>query len=69
MSLGNIALVGVIIAAIVYIAVIVMGMIAFFPFGLIGLVILFFIGALLYVVVNQKLRDDENRHYEKNVKE
>lgn len=69
MSLGNIALVGVCIAAGIYVLVLLTGMIALFPFGLIGLVILGFVGFLLFSVLKQKLDDSENRHYEDNVNE
>ena len=69
MSLGNIALVGVCVAAAVYIGVILVTSIALFPVGLIGLLVIGFVGFLLWAVLRQKLDDKENRHYEENVKE
>ncbi|NHK26772.1 hypothetical protein FF098_002470 [Parvularcula flava] len=69
MSLGNMALVGVCIAAGVYVLALLVGMIAVFPFGLLGLVVLGFVGFLLFSVLRQKLDDKENRHYEDNVNE
>ena len=69
MSLGNMALVGVCIAAGLYVLALLVGMIAVFPFGLAGLVVLGFVGFLLFSVLRQKLDDKENRHYEDNVNE
>ncbi|WOI52877.1 hypothetical protein [Parvularcula sp. LCG005] len=67
MSLGNIALGGVIIVTLVYVGILVGGMIALFPYGLIGLAALLFVGFLLWGVLRQKLSDPENRHYEDNI--
>ena len=69
MSLGNLALVGVIIAFAVYLTLMIIGMIAAFPYGIIGLVVLGFIGLLLIGVLMQRAGDKEDRHYVDNVKE
>ncbi|RFB04618.1 hypothetical protein [Parvularcula marina] len=69
MSLGNLALVGVIIAFAVYLTLMIIGMIAAFPYGIIGLVVLGFMGLLLIGVLMQRAGDKEDRHYVDNVKE
>lgn len=69
MSLGNLALAIVIVATALYGLALVAGMIALFPVGIIGLVVLglvlFFVGA----VTLQRLRNREDRHYVRHVKE
>lgn len=69
MSLGNLALVGVIIAFAVYLTLMIIGMITAFPYGIIGLVVLGFMGLLLIGVLMQRAGDKEDRHYVDNVKE
>lgn len=69
MSLGNLALVGVIIAFAVYLTLMIIGMIAAFPYGIIGLVVLGFMGLLLIGVLMQRAGNKEDRHYVDNVKE
>ncbi|MEM1381620.1 MAG: hypothetical protein AAGH41_13450 [Pseudomonadota bacterium] len=69
MSLGNLALAIFVFATGLYALLLIMGMIALFPEGIIGLVVLgialFFIGS----VTAQRLRNKEDRHYVENVKE
>lgn len=69
MSLGNIMLGAVVLAAIAYIAVIVTGMIALWPYGVVGLAILAFMALIFGTVVVQRVTNKEDRHYIKNVKE
>ncbi|MEM9234443.1 MAG: hypothetical protein AAGA69_09445 [Pseudomonadota bacterium] len=69
MSLGNIALIGVVIAFLAYLALMIFGMIAAFPYGIIGLVVLGFFGLLLIGVLMQRAGNKEDRHYIDNVKE
>lgn len=69
MSLGNIMLAAVVVAAAVYIGVIVTGMIALWPYGVVGLAVLGFLGLILGAVVLQRLGDKEGEHYSRNVKE
>jgi len=53
--------------AALYIAAMLVGMIAAFPFGLIGLVVFIGVGALLLKVVKERLRNKEDSYYSKNV--
>lgn len=69
MSLGNLALAIICVAAALYVIVLITGMIAIWPFGIIGLVALGLCGFGLFRVVRDKLTDKENRHYEDNVNE
>ncbi|MCQ8184398.1 hypothetical protein [Parvularcula maris] len=69
MTLGNIMLGAVVLATVAYAAVLIMGMIALWPFGLIGLGVLLFMGVMLGGVIVQRARDPEDRHYSRNVKE
>lgn len=69
MDLGSLALAGVILAAIVYVTGIVVGMIAFMPYGLIGLLVLGFVGILFFGVLRDRLNNEEDDYYEKNIKD
>ncbi|NNU14891.1 hypothetical protein HK107_00960 [Parvularcula sp. ZS-1/3] len=69
MSLGNIMLGAVLVAAALYVGVLVTGMIALWPYGAIGLGIFAFIGIILGATVVQRLNDKEGEHYSRNVKE
>lgn len=69
MSLGNIMLGAVILAAVLYGIVLIAGLVALWPYGAIGLGILAFLGLIFGAVVMQRLRDKEDRHYSRNVKE
>lgn len=69
MSLGNLILALICGATALYVLVLIAGMIALFPFGLIGLAVLAVMGFGLWRVVNQKLSDKENRYYEDNIEE
>ncbi len=69
MSLGNIMLGAVLVAAALYVGVLVTGMISLWPYGAIGLAILVFVGLIFGATVAQRLGDKEGEHYSKNVKE
>jgi membrane protein implicated in regulation of membrane protease activity len=69
MSLGNVMLGAVILATIAYAAILIFGMISIWPFGIVGLAVLLFMGLMLGIVVVQRARDPEDRHYSRNVKE
>ena len=55
------------IVAIVYLAAILIGLIAAFPLGLIGLIAIIGIGALLVKVIRERLANKEDDYYSKNV--
>ena len=69
MSLSKIALIGVIIAGAVYVIAALVGLIAIGPAGIIGLVVLAFIGALFVGVLQSRLSNKEDDYYEKNIKD
>ncbi len=55
------------IVAMVYLALMVVGMIAAFPFGIIGLIALLGVGLLLAQVVKDRLANKEDDYYDQNV--
>ena len=55
------------IIAIVWILGVVAGMVAAFPFGLIGLIVLVGIGLLFAKVVKDRINNTEDDYYSKNV--
>lgn len=69
MSLSRIALIGVIIAGAVYVMAALVGLIAIGPAGIIGLVVLAFIGVLFVGVLQSRLSNKEDDYYEKNIKD
>ena len=69
MSLGNFALGGVVLVGTLYLVAILAGMIAAWPWGLVGLIGLGFVGILLGGVLRQRLRDPEDAHYTRHVKD
>ncbi|MBB4659809.1 hypothetical protein [Parvularcula dongshanensis] len=69
MSLGNLALAGICVLALVYAGFIVGGLIAAWPWGIIGLAVLGFFAFLFGAVLRQRLRNPEDRYYEREVKE
>ncbi len=67
MSLDRIALGLVIIVAIVYVAILMVGLVGLLPYGL-PLLVLFFIGAYLFLrVLRERLTSSEDDYYEKNI--
>ena len=67
MKLDQAALVLVAVFAGLWLAAVVTGMIAVFPYGLIALVPIAIIAAFLFVVIKQRLENKEDDYYEKNV--
>lgn len=53
--------------ALLYFLAILGGMIAVFPFGLLGFVVLLGIGALFMKVLRERLKNPEDRYYSDNV--
>ena len=53
--------------AVLYLATIVAGMIAAFPFGLVGLVLLLGVGVLFVKVLKERLRNKEDDYYSKKI--
>ena len=53
--------------AICYLAAMFAGMVATFPFGMIGLVAILGIGVLLIKVIKERLNNAEDDHYSKTV--
>lgn len=69
MDLSKLALFGVIIGAVVYFALILFGLIAAGPFGIIGGIVLAFIAILFFGVLQSRLNNKEDDYYEKNIKD
>ena len=69
MSLGNFALIGVLVVGVLYVLAMIVGMIAVGPAGLIGLAVIVFFGIILAGVVLQRAADPEDRHYSKTIKD
>ena len=55
------------IVAVVWIIVVIIGLVAAFPFGIIGFVALFGLGLLLAKVIKDRLENKEDDYYSKNV--
>jgi hypothetical protein len=55
------------IVALCYAAAILVGMVAAFPFGIIGLIAIVGIGALLMKVIRERRRNSEDDYYSKTV--
>ena len=53
---------------VVYVVAMVIGMITMFPFGLIGLLLILGVGVLLLKVLKERLANEEDDHYSRNVK-
>ena len=53
--------------AVIYLLAMLVGMIAAFPFGLIGLVLIAAIGILLVKVLKERLQNKEDDYYSKKV--
>ena len=67
MKLESIVLAVVIVAAVIYLGVWVTGLIAFVPFGWLGLIPLGMVVGLLAVVIWQRLTNKEDDYYDRNV--
>ena len=55
------------IIAVVYLIAMFVGMIAAFPFGLLGLILMAGIGVLLVKVVKERMRNKEDDYYSKEI--
>jgi hypothetical protein len=55
------------IAAIFWLVAVIVGMVAAFPLGLVGLVTILGVGFLLAKVIRDRLRNREDDHYSRNV--
>jgi hypothetical protein len=55
------------VVVVLYLATMVAGMIAAFPFGLVGLVLLLGVGVLFVKVLKERLRNKEDDYYSKNI--
>ena len=53
--------------AVLYFLAMLGGMIALFPFGLLGLVVLFGVGALLMKVLKERMNNPEDKYYSDNI--
>lgn len=53
--------------AILYLTALVIGMVAAFPFGIIGLIVLAGVGVLFIKVLKDRLNNKEDDYYSKNV--
>lgn len=53
--------------AVLYLLAMLGGMIALFPFGLLGLVVLFGVGALLMKVLKERMNNPEDKYYSDNI--
>jgi hypothetical protein len=52
-----------------YVTALIVGMIALFPFGLVGLLALGGVGCLLIHIIAERVRNKEDDYYDKNVKQ
>ena len=67
MNLPKLALIGVIIAGILYALAALIGLAIAGPAGIIGLIILGFVGTLFFGVLSDRLKSKEDDYYEKNI--
>jgi hypothetical protein len=67
MSLDKLALALIIVGGAVYLVVILLGMIALFPWGLVGLAVIGVVGFIFIQVLRQRLNSAEDDYYERNV--
>lgn len=69
MNLPKLALIGVAIAAAIYLVLALIGLAIAGPYGIIGFIVLAFVGALFFGVLSQRLGNKEDDYYEKNIKD
>ncbi len=55
------------VVAILWLIGMIAGMVAAFPFGILGLVVIFAVGLLFIKVLKQRLENKEDDYYEENV--
>ena len=53
--------------SLLYLAVMVAGLVAAFPWGIVGLIAIVGIGLLLIKVIRERMRNSEDNYYSKNV--
>ncbi len=53
--------------SLLYLAVMVAGLVAAFPWGIVGLIAIVGIGLLLIKVIRERIRNSEDNYYSKNV--
>ena len=69
MDLPKLALGGVVIATLFYLAFAVFGLFFIGPAGIIGAIVFIFIALLFFGVLQSRLRNKEDDYYEKNIKD
>ncbi len=69
MPLETLALIVVIIGGVIWLAVMLMGIVATFPIGLPALLVLLVAAYFLYRVVKERLGNAEDDYYDKNIKQ
>lgn len=55
------------IVAVCWIIAVIFGMIAAYPFGLVGLIVIFAIGLLFSKILSERLDNKEDDYYDKNI--
>jgi hypothetical protein len=55
------------VAVVAWFTVMILGMLQFFPWGLVGLIGIAAMGILIFVVVRDRLTDEEDDYYSKNI--
>jgi hypothetical protein len=53
--------------SLLYLAVMVAGLVAAFPWGIVGLIAIVGIGLLLIKVIRERIRNSEDNYYSKNI--
>jgi len=69
MDLPKLALIGVAVAAALYVALALFGLFAIGSAGIIGAIVLGFIALLFFGVLQSRLSNEEDDYYEKNIKD
>ncbi|MBC6403969.1 MAG: hypothetical protein GDA39_10745 [Hyphomonadaceae bacterium] len=69
MDLSKIALIGVIVVVVTFGLLTVLGLMFAGPLGVVGLVVVGFFAVLFFGILNDRLKNREDDHYEKNVKD
>lgn len=67
MNLPKLALIGVVVAGVIYVILALIGIAIAGPAGIIGFIVLAFAGTLFFGVLSQRLKNDEDDYYEKNI--
>lgn len=67
MNLPKLALIGVIIAGALYVLLALIGIAIAGPAGIFGLIVLAFVATLFFGVLSQRLKNEEDDYYEKNI--